>query len=777
MNKPAGISRVMVIGAGVMGRTIAAHIAGVGASVLLLDILPPSGLTDADTALGLTEASPAWRNRLAQQGLQRALEYSPPLFFDDDDARRIDTGNIDDDLPRLTECDLVIEAIPESVRLKQELYAKIEIFLQPGIMVTSSTSGILLQDLLHDRSDAFRRQFMITHFFNPVRYMHLVEIVPGNETNRELAHRVIAFIRDDLGKGIVEAKNSPGFVANRIGCHALSSTLRWAMDLGLRPKEADTLTGPLMGRAASATFRTLDLVGLDTMNMIYDLLYANLPDDPARSVFQTPQICRTMVENGLLGSKTNAGFYRSSRSEHGEQRFLSLDYGTLAYVPISIRDFPSMRMAADVEHVGDRLRTIMDSDDEAGRFVWNVVRDHLVYAANVVSSIADRIHYVDEAMRWGYNYAVGPFELWDAIGIPWVIGKLQEENRPVPAVVEDLLTRGEGSFYITKNGLRSSFDIASGAYKSIASEAGVIATGELIATWGIMDDNGDARVIDMGDAVRLFELTTRDSVITPAAVDMLHRALDGAEADGVALVLGSGGTSFCTGFDPQIAATEALVRRFQDATRRVRFSSIPVVAAVFGECRGVGCALALHADAAVAAAETRMGLMDADGTGFPFGGGVKQLFANLERNIKTEGPMPKSMRLLDMMLHNRVAANAKQARAMGFLKKSDRIVFNAAALLQEARQTARDMLDMGYTPAQERTFRLPGPGGAAVILEHLDGLHRLCRLSNEGKRRGVAMAKLLTGGNTSPDATVSEDAWLHLERDLFVETSGTAGAG
>jgi len=775
MNKTSGVSRVMVIGAGVMGRSIAAHIAGVGATVLLLDILPPTGLTDDDRAQGITEASPQWRNRLAIKGVQRAKEYSPPLFFDEQDALRIEPGNIDDDLPRLSECDLVIEAVPESLKLKQDIYAKIEIFLKPGIMVTSNTSGILLPELLKDRSDAFRRQFMITHFFNPVRYMHLVEVVLGNETNQDLARSIMAFLRDDLGKGIVEAKNTPGFVANRIGCHALSSALRWAMDLGLRPKEADALTGPLMGRAASATFRTLDLVGLDTMNMVYDLLYNNLPDDPEREVFKTPAICRTMVDNGLLGSKTNAGFYRSSLTEHGEQRYLSIDYGTLAYIPISTRTFPSADAAASIEHVGERLRAIIDSDDEAGRYLWNVLRDHLVYAASMVPAIADRVHSVDEAMRWGYNYSSGPFELWDALGVDWVVSKLREEQQSLPPLVEAVMAQGEGSFYVYKDGQRHSFDPASHSYKPVASETGVVTVEELLAKHGELEHNDDARIIDMGDRVWLFECTRKDSRITPAVLDMLHRALDRAEKENTALVLGNQGKAFCRGMDSEASAKTA--QRLQDITRKIRCANVPVVAAPHGDCLGCGCAMVLHADAVVAAAETRMGLMEPKGSTIPFGGGVAQLFANMERSIKTEGPMPKIMTMFDMQHNRRVAANAKQARGMGFLKKSDRIVFNTAALLQEAKQCALDMLDIGYTPPAQRQFRLPGSGGAAVLFEQLDAQQRLGTISDADMALGAELAILLTGGNTAPDKTVSEEAWLLVEHDLLTGKTGGASAG
>ncbi len=771
------VSRVMVIGAGVMGSGIAAHLASAGFSVSLLDILPPEGLTEEDIAAGLDESSPEWRNRLAIRGIERALKHRPPLFYDPEDAELIIPGNIEDDLPLVSEVDWVIEAIPEVKQLKLDLYRRIEHFLKPGVIVSSNTSGILLEDLLEGADKLFERQFLITHFFNPVRYMKLLEIVASDSTDPAIVEAISNLAREKLGKGVVMAKNTPGFIANRIGVHALVTAASFAVDMGIAPEVADKLTGVLIGRAPSGTFRTIDLVGLDTLGFVVKNLYEALEHDRFRSHFRMPKVYDALVEKKLFGNKTGAGFYKVERTDDGKKLYLSIDYDSLEYTP---QQRPQIEAAG--KSVGDRIKSLIESDTNEGKYLWKVVSSHLLYAAWCLVEIADRPYMVDDAMKWGYNWSMGPFELWDELGVEWMAKRLKEDGAELPDWFDEVLKAG--TFYRLDAGKLEDFDPVGKSYRSKPKVESWLSLAEVRANpENILASNEQGALLDLGDDVWLLEFRSKMNTITEPVMDMMELALDRSEQAGKALVIGNEGKAFCAGANlamlleaaerDDYERIDSLVHRFQDITQRIKFSNIPVVSAPFGLCLGGGTEIALHSDACVIDVETRMGLVECGAGVLPSGGGAKELYANLESSLGTEGPMPILLNLFDMFLFAYTSPNAKDARKQGFITKGDEIVFDTNSLIYKAKQTAKALLEQGYTPPKKRTFLLPGKGGYAVMMEHLAELDRLGKVMPHDKVIGEHIATMLSGGDVLVNGEISEDAWLELERAMFVDLTRT----
>ena len=775
------IKKAAVLGAGVMGAQIAAHLANAGIPCLLLDIAPKE-LTPDEQAKGLTLESRAVRNRIAQAGFDAAQKAKPAAFFVGDAAKLVTVGNFGDDLPKLKDCDWVLEAIVERLDIKRSLYERIEPHLNPEAIITSNTSGIPLASLAEGRSDNFRRRFLGTHFFNPPRYLHLMEIITQPETAGEVTCFMAGFLDKTLGKGIVYAKDTPGFVANRIGNFSMLNAFNVMGELGMSFEEVDALTGTVIGHAKSASFRTLDVVGLDTAYNVAKNLYASLPNDEKRESFKVPAFMEAMVERRLLGDKTGGGFYKKVGKD-----IVTLDTTTFEYRPQQKGQFASLGAAKQIESLPERLRSLVYAQDKAGDFLWRTMSEAGSYAANRIPEIADNIVEIDNAMKWGFAHEMGPFEKWDAIGLEKSVERLKEEGRPVPANVEKMLATGAKSFYKTENGVRSYFDFASGEYKPVPLPAGITILKSLKDQNKIIKKNAGASLVDLGDGVACVEFHSKMNALGSDQLGMIQWAIKEVEKNYVGLVIGNQGENFSAGANIMMmlmAAQEGEwdeinlgVRQFQNTTMSLRYSAKPVVVAPHHLTLGGGCEMVLHADRAVAAAETYIGLVEVGVGVIPGGGGTKEMAVRAAEAAEAS-PGVDQFEVLKTNFETtamaKVATSAVEARKWGLLRKSDRVVMNDKRVIEEAKQTVLTLVREGYTPPQPRQDVLVL--GEAALTKFKLGMHMMQRggyISAHDALIGLKIATVMSGGNLTRPTRVSEQYLLDLEREAFVSLCGT----
>src|SRR5438132_6655997 len=599
------VKKAAVLGAGTMGSQIAAHLANARIPTLLLDISPHE-LTPDERAKGLTLESAEVRNRIARGGFEAAKKAKPAAFFTSDLASLITIGNFEDDLLKLKDCDLIIEAVVENLEIKRSLYEKVEQHRRLGSVVASNTSGIPLKQLAEGRSEDFRAHFLGMHFFNPPRYMHLVELIRTEWTKPEVSCSMFGFLDERLGKGVVVAKDRPNFIANRIGTFGALVTMRTMLEDGYSIEEVDKITGPAAGRPKTATFRTFDLVGLDVFAHVVKNLHENLPDDPEREMFVMPEFVTKMIERGLLGNKTKAGFYQRKKVEGDGREIWTLDTATIDYRAAHKVKLPSLKMAKNIEDTAERLKTLVWSQDRAGAFLWKTFSRTLCYAADRIPEIADTVVEVDRAMRWGFNWEVGPFEAWDAIGVEKSVAKLKQEGRNVPASVQAMLDAGVKSFYKKKDGQRFYYDFASEEYRPWADPPGTIILKSLKDRTGVIKKNSGASLIDLGDGVACLEFHSKMNSIGGDTLEMLKIALNEVEKNFLGLVVGNQGQNFSVGANLMLMLMEAqdenweeldmIGRFFQQSVMSLRYSPKPVVVAPFQMVFGGGCAMVLHAE-------------------------------------------------------------------------------------------------------------------------------------------------------------------------------------
>ncbi len=775
------IKKAAVLGAGVMGAQIAAHLANAGIPCLLLDIAPKE-LTPEEQAKGLTLESRAVRNRIAQAGFDAAQKAKPAAFFIGDAAKLVTVGNFEDDLPKLKDCDWVLEAIVEKVEIKRSLYERIEPHLKPEAIITSNTSGIPLASLAEGRSDNFRQRFLGTHFFNPPRYLHLMEIITQPETAGEVTCFMAGFLDKTLGKGIVYAKDTPGFVANRIGNFSMLNAFNVMGELGLSFEEVDALTGSVIGHAKSASFRTLDVVGLDTAYNVAKNLYNSLPNDEKRESFKVPAFMEAMVERRLLGDKTGGGFYKKVGKD-----IVTLDTATFEYRPQQKAQFASLGAAKQIESLPERLRTLVYAGDKAGEFLWQTMSEAGSYAANRIPEIADNIVEIDNAMKWGFAHEMGPFEKWDAIGVEKSVARLKEEGRPVPANVEKMLAAGAKSFYKTENGARQYFDFASGEYKPVPTPAGITILKSLKDQSKVVKKNAGASLIDLGDGVACVEFHSKMNALGSDQLGMIQQAIKEVEKNFVGLVIGNQGDNFSAGANIMMmlmAAQEGEwdeinlgVRQFQNTTMSLRYSAKPVVVAPHHLTLGGGCEMVLHADRAVAAAETYIGLVEVGVGLLPGGGGTKEMAVRAAEAAEASPGVDQFEVLksnFELTAMGKVATNAVEARKWGLLRKADRVVMNDKRVIAEAKQTVLTLVAEGYTPPQPRQDVLVL--GEAALTKFKLGMHMMQRggyISAHDALIGTKIATVMSGGNLTRPTRISEQYLLDLEREAFVSLCGT----
>ncbi|HKO36462.1 MAG TPA: 3-hydroxyacyl-CoA dehydrogenase NAD-binding domain-containing protein [Pyrinomonadaceae bacterium] len=779
------VKKAAVLGAGTMGAQIAAHLANAGIPTLLLDIAPPPpGSSEAETRpLGVQD-----QNAIARAGYEAAKKAKPAAFSTADRASLVTIGNLDDDLPKLKECDLIIEAVVENLEIKRSLYEKVEQHRKPGSVIASNTSGIPLKLLAEGRSDDFRAHFLGMHFFNPPRYMHLVELIPTKATKGEVACSMSGFLDERLGKGVVVAKDRPNFIANRIGTYGALVTMRTMIDDGYSIEEVDKITGPAAGRPKTATFRTFDLVGLDVFAHVVKNLHENLPDDPEREMFVMPEFVTKMIERRLLGNKTKAGFYQRKQDEGGKREIWTLDTATLDYRAAQKVKLPSLDVAKNIEDTRERLKTVVWSKDRVGAFLWKTISKTLTYTAERIPEIADTVVEVDRAMRWGFNWELGPFEVWDAIGVEKSVAKLKEEGRAVPANVQAMLDSGAKTFYKQENGQRFYFDFVTSNYVPLADPPGTIILKSLKDRTGVIKKNSGASMIDLGDGVACLEFHSKMNSIGGDTLEMLRFAIAETEKNFVGLVVGNQGVNFSVGANLMLMLMEAqdenweeldmIGRYFQSSVMSLRYSAKPVVVAPFQMVFGGGCEMVLHADRVRASAETYIGLVEVGVGIIPAGCGTKEMLVramdSIPADMKDADPFPFVKRAFETIALAKVATSAEQARDFGFLREEDSISMNADRLIADAKQQVLALAAAGYVQPQQRTdiLALGAPGLATLKL----GVHLMKRagyISDHDALIGEKLARILTGGDLNHTTRVSEQYLLDLEREAFLSLIGT----
>jgi 3-hydroxyacyl-CoA dehydrogenase len=782
------IRKVAVLGAGTMGARIAAHLANASIPSVLLDIVPHE-LTPEEQAKGLTLGHAKVRNRLAQAGLEAALKSRPAAFFVPEAARTIALGNFDDNLAGLRDCDWIIEAVTEDRGIKRALLEKVLAFRAPGAVVSSNTSGISIASVIEGFSEELRQHFLGTHFFNPPRYLKLLEIIPTPDTLPEVVEGVSRFGEVVLGKGIVIAKDTPNFIANRIGTFTTLAALRAMQEDGYTIEEIDALTGPAMGLPKSATFRTLDIVGLDVLAHVVKNLWEALPHDERRDLFQLPSFIQQMMQRGLLGEKSGQGFYKKVKGKEGgeESEILTLDLTTFDYRERQGPKFASLEMARNIEDARERVRTLCQSPDRAGQFYQKVLFDAFHYAAMRVPEISDDIVSIDNCMKWGFNWECGVFELLDAVGIEKVVEAWREAGRSIPPLVEKLLASGKKTLYASCEGARSYFDFARGAYSELEDKPGVLLLPSLKARKKEIKKNPDSSLIDLGEGVVCLEFHSKMNTIGTDTVEMIHAGLKSLNEGFEAMVIGNQGANFCVGANLMMVLMtiqegeweelHRAVRAFQNANMALKYAPKPVVAAPFGLTLGGGTELILHTTRVRAAAETYLGLVEVGVGLIPAGGGTKEMLVRAMDAAPADPEADPFSFVKEVFLNigmAKVSTSAEEARKLGYLSPKDSISMNQDRQLADAKQLALDLARLGYRPGSRREdIRVLGRAAFAKMKLGLHLMRRAEYISDYDVVMATQLAKVLSGGGefTSPQL-VSEQYLLDLEREAFVSLCG-----
>jgi len=777
------IEKVAVLGAGTMGARIAAHLANAGVPSFLLDIVPPGADAKA-------------RNKIAEAGLQAAVKSKPAAFFEPSLARLVTIGNFDDNLKWLAECDWIIEAVVEDLDIKRSLLKKVEAVRKVGTIVTTNTSGLPVHKISEGFSDDFRRHWFGTHFFNPPRYMRLLEIIATPDTDRDAMNALAHFCDVRLGKGIVEAKDVPNFIANRIGTFSALNVMRLMQEMDLSIEEVDTLTGSAVGWPKMGTFRLTDMVGLDILGHVVNNMTASLRDE--RSDLKLPDFYKAMLERKWLGDKTKGGFYK----KQGEERF-AIDWKTLEYRPRQKAKFPALEMAKNIEETPQRLRTLLglegappNKNDKAGQFLWQTLSDLWTYSANRIGEVSDTIVEIDRAMRMGFNWELGPFELWDAAGVEPTVARMKAEGKPVAENVARLLESGKKSWYSDAVGAasgRSYFDVRTTAYVTEEVAPGIGSVAIAKKSRGVVKKNAGASLLDLGDGVGCIEFHAKMNAIGGDIIQMVQQTLKpGGPGDNFdAFVITNDAQHFSVGANIMLLLmavqeeewddVDMMVRQFQGMTQAIKFSSKPVVTAPFGMTLGGGCEIALHSAARHPHAELYMGLVEVGVGLLPGGGGCKEMTlraVDAAENVRPGGRgesvefMEGFKRIFETVAMAKVSTSVAEAHNLGFLSNGDQVTMNRDRLLADAKAHAIE-LARSYRPLSPRTD-IPAAGESILATLKL-GVHLMRQaeyISDHEVKIGNKVAEVLCGGNITPGTPVSEQYLLDLEREAFKSLCG-----
>ncbi|WP_299769145.1 3-hydroxyacyl-CoA dehydrogenase/enoyl-CoA hydratase family protein [uncultured Dokdonia sp.] len=773
------IRKVAVIGSGIMGSGIACHFANIGVDVLLLDIVPRE-LNDKEKAKGLTLEHKVVRNRMVNDALKAALKSKPSPIYSQAFASRITTGNLEDDIAKVKDVDWIIEVVVERLDIKQQVFENLEKHRTPGTLITSNTSGIPIQFMSEGRSEDFQKHFCGTHFFNPARYLKLFEIIPGPKTDQNVLDFLNNYGEQYLGKTSVIAKDTPAFIGNRIGIFSIMSLFHTVKEMGLTIEEVDKLTGPVIGRPKSATFRTVDVVGLDTLVHVANGIAQNCKDDERKELFALPDFINTMMENKWLGSKTGQGFYKKTKNAEGKTEILSLDLDTLEYREKKRAKFATLELTKTIDNVVDRFKVLAGGKDKAGEFYRKSFAHLFAYVQNRIPEITDELYKIDDAMKAGFGWEHGPFQIWDAIGVEKGIELMKAEGLDVAAWVTDMIASGSTSFYTVDNGATHFYDIPSKKQTKIPGQDAFIILDNIRKQTEVYKNSG-VSVQDLGDGILNVEFRSKMNTIGGDVLAGLNKAIDIAEKDFAGLVVGNQGANFSVGanigmifmmaVEQEYDELNMAIKYFQDTMMRMRYSGIPTIAAPHGMTLGGGCELSLHADKVVAAAESYIGLVEFGVGVIPGGGGSKEMALRASDTFK-KGDVELNV-LQEYFLTigmAKVSTSAYEAFDTGILQKGkDIVVVNKDRQIATAKAHAKLMADAGYTqPVKRNDVLVLGKQALGMFLVGTDSMEASHYISEHDKKIANKLAYVMAGGDLSEPTKVSEQYLLDLEREAFL---------
>ena len=773
------IKKIAIVGSGIMGSGIACHFANIGVEVLLLDIVPRE-LNDKEKAKGLTLENKIVRNRLVNEALMTSLKSKPSPIYSQKFADRITTGNIEDDLHKIKDVDWVMEVVVERLDIKQQVFEKIEKYRTPGTLITSNTSGIPIKFMNEGRSEDFQKHFAVTHFFNPPRYLKLFEVVPGPKCTQEVTDFLMMYGDKFLGKTAVLAKDTPAFIGNRIGIFGIMSLFHVVKEMGLTIEEVDKLTGPVIGRPKSATFRTIDVVGLDTLVHTANGVKDNCPNDEMRDQFVIPDYVNTMMENNWLGSKTKQGFYKMTKNASGKREILSLDLDTLEYRAKKSAKFETLELTKTIDNVADRFKVLVAGKDKAGEFYRKSFAAMFAYVQNRIPEISDELYRIDDGLRAGFGWEHGPFQIWDAIGVAKGVEIMKAEGKEPAAWVTEMLAKGETSFYSVKEGATFYYDIPAKSHLKKPGQDSFIILDNIRKTNEVWKNSG-AVIQDIGDGILNLEFQSKMNTIGADVLTAINKAIDLAETNYQGLVIGNQAANFSVGANIGMIFMMAVeqeydelnyaIKYFQDTMIRMRYSSIPTIAAPHGMALGGGCEISLHADKVVAAAETYMGLVEFGVGVIPGGGGSKEMAlrasdlfqkGDVQLNVLQEHFLTIGMA--------KVATSAYEAFDIGLLQKGkDVVVVNKERQIAQAKQHAMLMAEAGYTqPAARKDILVLGKQALGMFLVGTDSMEASRYISEHDKKIANKLAYVMAGGDLSEPTKVTEQYLLDIEREAFL---------
>jgi 3-hydroxyacyl-CoA dehydrogenase len=777
------ILRVAVLGSGIMGSRIACHFANIGVKVLLLDIVPPQ-LTTEESQKGLDLDNPAVRNRIVNDSLTSAVKSSPSPLYKKSFAGHITTGNFTDNMKDIGSCDWIIEVVVENLEIKKKVFDEVEKYRKPGTLITSNTSGIPIHSMSVGRSDDFRKNFCGTHFFNPPRYLRLLEIIPTVDTDTEVTGFLMDYGDLYLGKTTVLCKDTPAFIANRVGVYAIMALLNLVDKQGYTVEEVDKLTGPVIGRPKSATFRTSDVVGLDTMVHVANGVYHNCPDDKERDQFLPPGFVLSMVEKKWLGDKTRQGFYKKVKTPEGKSEILALDLKTLEYRPQQKVRFQSLDSIKNIEDPDEKIKILFSATDRAGDFYRTIFAGLFKYVSDNVPGISDEIYRVDAAMKAGFGWESGPFELWDTIGLEKGVKAMETQEKKPSSWVYDMMAAGHTSFYKTEKGIRKYYDLRSKSYMPIPGESSFIILDNIRNSSCIWKNQG-CNLFDIGDGVLNLEFRTKMNTIGGEVLEGINKAIEIAEKDFVGLVIANEGTNFSAGANIAMIFMYAVeqewdeidfaIRAFQKTNMHIRYSAVPVVVAPHGLTLGGGCEMSLHADKVQAHAETYCGLVEFGVGLIPGGGGTKEFTLRFSDSIR-EGDIELNLlkeRFLTIATA-KVSTSAHEAFDLGIFRKgTDEITLNRSRLIADAKLAVLDLAAAGYTkPVERKDIRVLGKSGLGMVYAGANSMFSGHYMSEHDKLISEKLGWVMCGGDLSAPANVSEQYLLDLEREAFLSLCG-----
>ena len=783
------IEKAVVLGAGTMGSRIAAHLANAGLPCILLDIAPPN----------LPGGAPASdRNKIVRAGLEAAKKSKPAAFFTASLADKIAIGNFEDDLARCGEADWIIEVVAENLEIKRNLLTRVAQFRKPDAIVTTNTSGLPVHLIAEGMSEEFQQHWAGTHFFNPPRYLKLVEVIPGPKTSSEVIETLSDFCDKRLGKGVVIAKDSPNFIANRIGTFSMLNALRLMGTLGMTVEEVDACTGPAVGWPKSATFRTADIVGIDVLVHVVKNIYETAPNDESREMYRVPALVEEMVKRGWLGDKTGQGFYKKVRGE-GEKEILTLDVNTMEYRPRQKAKFASLEMGKGIEDTRERLRALLgpvlegQKGDKAQQFLWGGLSETCLYAARRVPEISDHIEDVDRAMRWGFGWELGPFEMMDAIGVKAFAAHVQKEGRTLPPVIERVLASGRKGFYESEKGATTIFDLGTGGAKKVEEAKGVIILKPLKEAGREVERNSGASLIDLGDGVACVEFHAKMNAIGADLIAMIHKGLKRLETNFDALVIANQAVNFSVGANLMLVLVGAqeqewdelhmAVKQFQNVNLAIKYAPKPVVVAPQGMALGGGCEVSLHGAKIQAAAEAYLGLVEAGVGLIPGGGGSKEMLIRANEHAAGGEDLDLFHALkpvFETIAMAKVGTSAEECRELGYLRREDGVSMNRERLVADAKEAALALVRGGHKPlaaswqegAQTTQIKVLGEQFLAAAKLAIHMMLRGGYASEYDAHVGRKLANILAGGPLTSPQMVSEQYVLDLEREAFVSLCG-----